>query len=138
MSTCLMSLDSSDRVSPDSALSSRLRRLPIEQLRGDIARRLLKIPDHATPIGAAPHKSGGHRRKLYVNPSNSGIRKVSFHAFRKDNYGLAGLDDSKAFARGRDHRPSRDRKTGWRMVGKVDRRPGPDLMFVGQCRDYFV
>jgi hypothetical protein len=133
-----MSPGSSDGANPDIASSWRSRHLPIEQLRGDIARTFLEIPDHATPIGAASHQSGGHRRKLYVNPSNSGIRKVSLHAFRKDDNGLAGLDDSEAFARRRYHGPPRDRNTRWRVVGKMDRRPGPYLMIVGQCRDNFV
>src|SRR6202030_2263215 len=94
--------------------------------------------DHATPIGAAPHKSGRHGRKVYVNVSDSWVRKVSLRASRKNDDGLAGLDHGKAFANGRDHGPSRDRKTRRRMVRKMDRRPRPNLMVVGQCRESLV
>jgi hypothetical protein len=88
---------------------SRYKR--VDQPRGDIVRTFLKIPDHSAPIGAASHKSGRHGRKVYVNVSDSRVRKVSLRASRKDAYGLAGLDDGKTFANGCDRGPSRDRKT---------------------------
>jgi hypothetical protein len=72
--------------------------LRIEQPPSDIARTFLEIRDHATPIRAASHQSGGHRRKVYVDPPNSRIRKVSLHAFRKDDNGLDALAQTRTSA----------------------------------------
>jgi len=91
---------------------SRSGHRKIEPPRGNIARAFLEIPDHATPIRAAAHKSGSDGRKVYVDVPDSRVRKVLLRACRKDGDGLAGLDDGKTFAR--------VVTTGPRAIGRPD------------------
>ena len=108
-----------------------------ERIRGDIARTSLKIRHHAPPVGAPSYKSGTDGGKVNVNVSDPRVRIIALRPLSKDDYGFARLDHGKTFANGGDHRPSGDRDTRRGMVGKMNRRPRPQLMVVGQCRKSF-
>lgn len=51
-----------------------------------------------------------------------------------DDDGLAGFDDRKTFPDRCYDWPARDRPSRRGVVRKMDRRPRPQLMIVGQCR----
>jgi hypothetical protein len=120
----------------EAARSLSVSRLPHScHSRGDIARTSLKISYDAASIGAPSDKGRAHGRKINVDVLDSGVRVVALGACRKDDHGLAGLDDRETFTNGCNDRPSRDRKTRRGMVGKMDRRPSSQLMIVGQCRE---
>src|SRR5882762_6121015 len=100
----------------------------------DIARAFFKVPYRAPPVSSASHQSGTYGRNADIDKSDAGVGIVVLRSRTHDDDGLAGFDDRKTFPdRGYDW-PSRDRPSRRGVVGEMDRRPRPQLMIVGQCR----
>src|ERR1700756_483033 len=100
----------------------------------DIARTFFEIQYHAPAIGSAPDESGTDGRNADVDKSDAGVGIIELCSRSHDDDGLAGFDGRKRFSDRCDDWPSRDRPSRRRVIRKMDRRPGPQMMIVGQCR----
>src|SRR3984893_13346499 len=106
----------------------------IDQPSRDVACALFKVLYHAPTIRCSPGESGTYRRNADLDKSDAGVGIVMLRSRTHDDDGLAGFDDRKTFPDRCYDWPSRDRPSRGGVVRKMDRRPRPQLMIVGQCR----
>ena len=106
----------------------------IDQPGCDIARAFLEVQYYTPTIGSASHESGTYGGNADLDKSDAGVGIVVLRSRTHDDDGLAGFDHRKTFPDRCYDRPSRDRPSRRGVVRKMNRRPRPQLMIVGQCR----
>src|ERR1700720_2579315 len=106
----------------------------IDQPGCDIARAFFEVLYYTPTISSASHESGTYGRNADLDKPDAGVGIVVLRSRTHDDDGLAGFDHRKTFPDRCYDWPSRDRPSRRGVVGEMDRRPSPQLMIVGQCR----